>query len=73
MGEKTPPLVSERLFALVRSVGRSSYGPTPTNLETMALIQKECESFEEQIEKLRSGLDQVDSALERAGAPPVKK
>ena len=72
MGEKTPPLISERLFALVRSVGRSSYGPTQTNLETMALIQKELEAYEGQIEELRSGLDKVDTALERAGAPPIK-
>ena len=38
----------------------------------MALIQKELEAYEGQIEELRSGLDKVDTALERAGAPPIK-
>ena len=72
MGEKTPPLISERLFALVRSVGRSSYGPTQTNLETMALIKKELEAFEGQIEELCFRLDKVDAALEGVGAPRIK-
>ena len=35
-------------------------------------IEKELEAYEGQIEALRSGLDKVDTALERAGAPPIK-
>ena len=52
--------------------GKSLKAPFP-ELDNDTDGYVECEFFEEQIEKLLSGLDQVDSALERAGAPPVKK
>lgn len=72
MGEKTEPLISERIFALARGVAYSSYGPTSTNLETMRIIKEELTAYEAQATELSAQLDEMDTTLEAIGAPPVR-
>lgn len=73
MGEKTQPLISERIFALARGVAYSSYGPTKTNLETMQIILDELEDFEARSTVIQNKLEQAEQSLKAMGAPPIAK
>ena len=71
-GEKTKPLIGERLFAVKRGIERSTYGPTETNKQSMQIIQKEMGDIHSKLEAYLSAMADLGKALLEAGAPWVE-
>jgi len=58
IGEKTKPVIGDRLFAVERAVGLSTHGPTKTSKEALAIINPE-------LADIVKSLDHVDSEIVR--------
>ncbi|MCZ6900051.1 MAG: glycosyl hydrolase [Bacteroidetes bacterium] len=71
-GEKTKPLIGERLFAVKRGIERSTYGPTETNKQSMQIIQQEMSEIHSKLEAYLSAMADLGKALLEAGAPWVE-
>ncbi|MEQ8928053.1 MAG: glycosyl hydrolase [Fulvivirga sp.] len=72
IGEKTKPNLGERIFALYRGLSNSTYGPTETHKNTMAIITEELDSVEGNLKSLEAELSALVKDLQKAGAPWVE-
>ncbi|MEM9858295.1 MAG: glycosyl hydrolase [Bacteroidota bacterium] len=73
VGEKTKPTVGERLFALNRGISNSTYGPTKTHEQTIAILNQQLESIQNELNAIKGEMDKLTSALETTGAPSVEE
>ncbi|MEM8895341.1 MAG: glycosyl hydrolase, partial [Bacteroidota bacterium] len=71
-GEKTKPTIGSRLFAVERGVSLSTYGPTQTNQEQLAIANAEIERMTKALSELDIELRSAGKALQDAGAPWVE-
>ncbi|MEM8932188.1 MAG: glycosyl hydrolase [Acidobacteriota bacterium] len=69
VGEKAPPTVGERLFAIERGVGLSTYGPTPSHRTLLEIATTEMADLRNDLERHEAGLSELARALLAAGAP----
>ncbi len=72
VGEKTKPTISARLSAVTLGVGRSTYGPTETNKESLAIVQSELTAAKSRLNQLDAELTSLADALVEAGGPWVE-
>ncbi|MEM6775830.1 MAG: glycosyl hydrolase, partial [Pseudomonadota bacterium] len=72
VGEKTRPTVSQRLFAVERTVYRSLYGPTETSQQQLELANASMASIRSRLTSAESALNELGAALVSAGAPYVE-
>ncbi|EAQ98236.2 VPS10 domain-containing protein [Congregibacter litoralis] len=72
VGEKTRTTISQRLFAVERTVYRSLYGPTETSQQQLALANKAMASLREKLESAEATVEELSEALVEAGAPHVE-
>ncbi|MEO1081021.1 MAG: glycosyl hydrolase [Pseudomonadota bacterium] len=72
VGEKTRPTVSQRLFAVERTIYRSLYGPTETSQQQLELANTAMASIRSRLNGAASVLDELGEALVAAGAPYVE-
>ncbi len=72
VGEKAKPTLGERLFAMYRGISNSTYGPTDTHKETMAIVKEEINEIKPQLEQLENQADRLVKDLQAAGAPWVE-
>jgi len=72
VGEKTRPTIGARLAAISRGVYRSTYGPTRTDRDGLAIVNAQLASVKAQLEKLQGDLSALGKTLIEAGAPWVE-
>ena len=68
-GEKTRPIIQDRLFSVSLGVDRSTYGPTPTHRESLDIAQRQIDEVRVQVEEVRQQVSDLGRALIDAGAP----
>lgn len=71
-GEKTNPAIGDRLFAVSRGIDHSTYGPTETTKQTMAIVEKQLKSSRTTLETLVDRASTLGKDLVKAGAPWVE-
>jgi hypothetical protein len=71
-GEKNNPTVGNRLFVVQRVIEYSTYGPTATAVENLALAQKGLDNIYSQLNQNKMDLDALSRRLTKAGAPWVE-
>ncbi|WP_040490424.1 VPS10 domain-containing protein [Indibacter alkaliphilus] len=72
VGEKTPPTIGERLFAVNRGISTSLYGPTETSKQTLQIANKQIQRATEELKKLNQSLADMASEMKNAGAPYIE-
>lgn len=68
-GEKVSATIAERLFAVSRGVERSTYGPTPTHRQSLAIANAELKALQPRIEGQQQRMSLLIQDLLAAGAP----
>ena len=71
-GEKNNPNVGSRLFVVSRVLEFSTYGPTTTAKEGLAIAEEQLDTIQEKIEKNQKALAAMGRELMKAGAPWVE-
>ena len=71
-GEKNNPTVGSRLNVVQRVIEYSTYGPTATAVENLALAQKGLDNISIQLNQNRMDLDALSHRLTKSGAPWVE-
>ncbi len=72
IGEKGPPTVNDRMFAIYRGVERATYGPTPTHQQQLNIVNKTLETSMNRLAGIQQKLDSIYDRLVSAGAPPIE-
>ncbi len=68
-GEKTSPLIPERLFAISLGIERSTYGPTATHRTMLKIANDELRELYKQVQTRQKELTQLVKELGIGGAP----
>lgn len=72
IGEKTKPVLGERLFALYRGISNSTYGPTDTHKTSMAIVTNDLQEINKTLTETEKQIEELVVALQAAGAPWVE-
>ncbi len=72
VGEKSKPVIGQRLFAVSRAVYRSTYGPTETAKRGIEIIEAEIKDIENKLFAAVSKMNALSKSLKDAGAPWVE-
>ncbi|MCB0636684.1 MAG: glycosyl hydrolase, partial [Lewinella sp.] len=72
IGEKVAPTIGERLFAVSRIVGGSTYGPTATARETLRLAEEQINALSQQLTDWHQRAVAIARRLQEAGGPRVE-
>ena len=72
IGEKTKPTVGDRLFAVSRVVGESTYGPTETSKDVLQLIDKEVNEMKSQLKNINVDLNSIAEKIISVGGPIIE-
>jgi hypothetical protein len=72
VGEKTKPTIGSRLLSVNLGIGRSTYGPTPTHRQILAIAESDLSALEERLTAAQAELSDLADALVRAGAPWIE-
>ena len=73
VGEKDTPTVFYRLQATQNGVANSTYGPTPTNIQSLEIAKKEFAVLSKDLNMLiDQKIPEMEEALKEAGAPSVE-
>ncbi|MEM9555176.1 MAG: glycosyl hydrolase [Acidobacteriota bacterium] len=68
-GEKAPLTAGDRLFAVSRGVGLSTYGPTTSHRQSLEIATREMADLRAELERNETELSQLARELLAAGAP----
>ncbi len=71
-GDDTRPTPSNRLFNVARVIQSSTYGPTQTALDELAIIDKELKAIKANLNPLTGQLQSIINRIEEAGGPGVE-
>ena len=71
-GEKRPPTVGDRLFAVSRGVGLSTYGPTASHRQSLEIATAEMAGLRDELERYQAELSDLVRELIAAGAPWIE-
>ncbi|MEL7252307.1 MAG: glycosyl hydrolase, partial [Bacteroidota bacterium] len=72
VGEKTNPTIFDRLFAVMRGIDNSTYGPTSMHKQTLALAQEQIAGLRVDVDNWNKQARALRSAIQAAGGPWVK-
>ncbi len=71
-GEKTRPLIGERLFALSLGLNNSTYGPTDTHKKSMAIVTDELQEASSQLKFIKKEISRIADTIVDLGGPYIK-
>ena len=71
LGEKNEPLLNDRLGAAGATLWGSSYGPTKTAEDNLAIANKMMTAYQTQVDEMMELASKIKSSLEKAGAPLI--
>ena len=69
VGDNAPPTGGDRLFAVERGVGLSTYGPTPSHHAILEIATTEMADLRAELERHEVSLSELVRELLTAGAP----
>ena len=72
IGEKTGPTIGTRLFKVSLGISNSTYGPTETNKESMAIIETQLNEIRSKLRASQQKISLLGEDLVKAGAPWVE-
>ncbi|HEY5825219.1 MAG TPA: glycosyl hydrolase, partial [Cyclobacteriaceae bacterium] len=72
VGEKSKPVISQRLFAVSRSIYHSTYGPTETASHSLEIVETEIKDIDNKLTTTTNKMKAVSNSLKEAGAPWVE-
>ncbi|MDP5157610.1 MAG: glycosyl hydrolase [Flaviramulus sp.] len=72
VGEKAAPTVDTRMFAILRGIESSTYGPTSIHKEQLSIIEKQLSISLAKLNEIKSLLDTITSKLQEAGSPYIE-
>ncbi|MEK6477167.1 glycosyl hydrolase [Catalinimonas sp. 4WD22] len=72
IGEKTKPTISERLFAVERGISHSTYGPTPTHQQSLAIVKEQLQDIQNKLKSAQSEMAEISAELMENGAPWIE-
>ncbi|MFT6338056.1 MAG: photosystem II stability/assembly factor-like uncharacterized protein [Halioglobus sp.] len=72
IGEKTRPTIGDRLFAVSRVVGESTYGPTETSKEVLQIINTELREINSQLGDIKVNISNLAKNILTAGGPMIE-
>lgn len=72
VGEKTDPTIGSRLFAVQRGIERSTYGPTTTHREQLALVESATAALAERLRAVSVRMNRVGQRLVAMGGPAIE-
>jgi hypothetical protein len=72
IGEKTKPTIGDRLFAVSRVVGDSTYGPTETSKEVLTIINSELLTINSMMDGIESDMSTLVRSIISAGGPLIE-
>ena len=71
-GARTKPTLGDRMFAIVRAIGSSTYGPTKTNIETMNIIKDQMGALAIKQKEISSKINEMQKKIVDLGGPYVE-
>lgn len=72
IGEKSNPVLGDRLFALWKGVTRSTYGPTETHKKVMQLANQELKGLQSTLSEIERRISALSDAIVQAGGPTIE-
>ncbi|NNE34952.1 MAG: hypothetical protein HKN13_06935 [Rhodothermales bacterium] len=72
IGARSRPTISSRLFTVELGVGRSTYGPTDTHREQLAIVRTQLDVLSVELMEQEAELTELVELLEAAGAPWIE-
>lgn len=72
IGEKTHPTIGDRLFAVSRVVGESTYGPTETSKEVLKIINTELIEMNSRLGNINVDINSIAKSILNAGGPMIE-
>lgn len=73
VGEKSPPTIGGRVGIAAMGTRNSTYGPTPTHQQSLAIAQKQLKALKAELQQiLDTEVPELEQALQDAKAPSVK-
>lgn len=72
VGEKSKPVISQRLFAVSRTIYRSTYGPTETARRGLEIVGSEIQDIDARLKTTTTKMNALSKKLKDAGAPWVE-
>ena len=72
-GEKDQATIFDRLFAVMRGIERSTYGPTTMHRENLQLADEMISDMNERLDVWRRQANTLSQAIQAAGGPWVKE
>lgn len=72
VGQKSRPVIGQRLFAVSRAVYRSTYGPTETAKRGIEIIEAEMKDIDTKLNATTAKMNTLSKSLRDAGAPWVE-
>jgi len=72
IGEKVSPRLRDRMYTLERIINNSSYGPTGTAMEQLAILQEQIPQTLKTIETLAGDQQELTHKIEQNGGPKVE-
>jgi len=72
VGEKTSPTIFSRLFAVMRGIDNSTYGPTGMHIQSLQLAQDQITAAHTAVNDWNAKAQLLRTAIEREGGPWVQ-
>ena len=72
IGEKTEPILEDRIFAISKGITRSTYGPTETHKQMMKIALEELANLNTELTKLKNESDEIAKKIAVANGPVVE-
>ena len=73
VGEKSKPTIGSRLWMASMGTAYSTYGPTPTHLESLSIAKQQLKTLQAELTQIvDKGIPALEQALKDAKAPSVK-
>lgn len=72
VGEKTKPTIGERLFAISRVVGGSTYGPTTSARTNLAICNRQLDDITSKLKDARKEISAIAKEIMRNGGPWIE-
>ena len=72
-GEKNNPTIGDRLFAVMRGVERSTYGPTSMHRSSLQLANEMIADLNTRLDSWRREAAKIGQAIQAAGGPWVQE
>ncbi len=71
-GEKTHPLISERMFSIALGLNNSTYGPTETNKASMNIVQDQLGAASSKLKMIKKEISRIATRIVEMGGPYIK-